>query len=158
GTTYRLRFPVLMIEDIAAAGRAVVAALGIERLAAVAGSSMGGMTALAYALLFPRDVRALVQVSCAVHSLPFALAPRPPQREMIRSDADWQQGEYPQGKGPIRGMRLARKLGMITYRSASEWRERFGRERVAQTSREPFGTTFEIESYLEAHAQKFIGG
>jgi homoserine O-acetyltransferase len=55
-------------------------------------------------------------------------------------------------------MRLARKLGMITYRSAQEWRERFGRERMSPPSPEPFGLTFEVESYLEAHAQKFIGG
>jgi homoserine O-acetyltransferase len=158
GDLYRLRFPVLTIEDIAAAAQPVVASLGIERLCAVAGSSMGGMTALAYTLLFPERVRALVQVSCAVHSLPFAIALRSLQREMIRSDADWQGGEYPPGKGPIRGMRLARKLGMITYRSAQEWRQRFGRERMSQASREPFGLTFEVESYLEAHAQKFIGG
>jgi len=157
-TTWRLRFPVLAVEDIAAAAREVVAALGIERLCAVSGSSMGGMCALVYALLFPGTVRALVQVSCAVHSLPFAIALRSLQREMIRSDPDWQRGEYPGGQGPIRGMRLARKLGMITYRSATEWRERFGRERVSQHSGDPFGVTFEIESYLEAHALKFVGG
>jgi homoserine O-acetyltransferase/O-succinyltransferase len=158
GERYGLRFPVLTIEDIAAAGREVIAALGIERVAAVAGASMGGMTALAYALLHPGQVRALVQISCAVHSLPFAIALRSLQREMIRSDPDWRGGNYDPGAGPIRGMRLARKLGMITYRSAREWRERFGRERVGQPGSEPFGVTFEIESYLEAHAQKFIGG
>jgi homoserine O-acetyltransferase len=135
-----------------------VKSLGIERLGAVAGSSMGGMTALAYALLFPKRVRALVQVSCAVHSLPFAIALRSLQREMIRSDPDWRGGDYSPESQPIRGMRLARKLGMITYRSAAEWRVRFGRERVSQQSGEAFGLTFEIESYLEAHALKFIGG
>jgi homoserine O-acetyltransferase len=158
GERYGLRFPVLAVEDIAAAGHEVVKALGIERLGAVAGSSMGGMTALAYALLFPRHMRALVQISCAVHSLPFAIALRSLQREMIRSDPDWRGGEYPPGEQPIRGMRLARKLGMITYRSAAEWRTRFGRERVEQQSGDAFGLTFEIESYLEAHALKFIGG
>jgi homoserine O-acetyltransferase len=158
GATYRLRFPVLTIEDIAAAAHEVVIALGIERLCAVAGSSMGGMDALAYALLFPAGVRALVQVSCAVHSLPFAIALRSLQREMIRSDPEWQGGDYAPGQGPIRGMRLARKLGMITYRSANEWRERFGRERVDQASGDAFGINFEIESYLEAHALKFVGG
>ncbi len=58
-------------------------------------------------------------------------------------------------------MRLARKLGMITYRSAEEWEERFGRERATDdvTSREhgPFGIDFEIESYLQSHADKFVG-
>ena len=158
GDRYRLRFPVLAVEDIAAAGHEVVKSLGIERLGAVAGSSMGGMTALAYALLFPKHARAIVQISCAVHSLPFAIALRSLQREMIRSDPDWRGGDYVRESQPIRGMRLARKLGMITYRSAAEWRVRFGRERVSQQSGEAFGLTFEIESYLEAHALKFIGG
>jgi homoserine O-acetyltransferase len=57
------------------------------------------------------------------------------------------------------GLRLARKLGLITYRSAREWRERFGRERVDVQPAEPgrFGLEFEIEAYLEQHAQKFVG-
>ena len=56
-------------------------------------------------------------------------------------------------------MRLARKLGMITYRSAAEWAERFGRERTTDTLEpdNPFGIDFEIESYLESHANRFIG-
>jgi homoserine O-acetyltransferase len=60
---------------------------------------------------------------------------------------------------PLTGMRMARKLGMITYRSAEEWRLRFGRERVGSEyqSRDPFGPNFEIESYIEHHAVKFTG-
>jgi homoserine O-acetyltransferase len=60
---------------------------------------------------------------------------------------------------PLTGMRLARKLGMITYRSAEEWRSRFGRERAGSEYRtgDPFEITFEVESYLEHHANKFIG-
>ena len=78
---------------------------------------------------------------------------------MIRRDPEWQEGDYPPGGGPIIGMRLARKLGMITYRSAKEWQLRFGRERVTQERRpgDPFGIDFEVESYLESHAVKFTG-
>src|SRR5262245_46741963 len=119
GDRYRLRFPVLAVEDIAAAAQEVVKSLRIERLCAVAGSSIGGRRALAHALLFPNHARALVQISCAVHSLPFAIALRSLQREMIRSDPDWRGGDYSPESQPIRGMRLARKLGMITYRSAA---------------------------------------
>jgi homoserine O-acetyltransferase len=78
---------------------------------------------------------------------------------MIRRDSHWQQGEYASDRLPIAGMRLARKLGMITYRSAEEWRERFGRERIAaeRDPEDPFGLDFEVESYLENHAHKFTG-
>ena len=77
------------------------------------------------------------------------------QREMIRRDPAWQDGNYAPGAGPITGMRLARKLGMVTYRSAREWEQRFGRERVAEERQtgNAFALDFEVEAYLEAHAR-----
>lgn len=158
GETWKTDFPLLSIEDIARAGDLVIESLGLRSLAAVVGPSMGGMTALAYALCFPEKVRSLVSISSACRALPFAIAIRSLQREIIRSDAAWQGGHY-EGHGPVRGMQLARKLGMLSYRSALEWQQRFGRERVAEERREgeAFGTEFEVESYLEAHARKFVG-
>ncbi len=161
GGTYRLDFPVLCLEDVARAGRLVVASLGIERLYSVVGSSMGGMTALAFTLLYPGTAERLVAISSAARSLPFSIALRSLQREMVREDPAWRGGDYADDAPPSRGMRLARKLGMITYRSAEEWEERFGRERatddVTGRDRGPFGIDFEIESYLQSHADKFVG-
>lgn len=159
GQPYRLSFPVLTVEDIAKGGCEVVRSLGIKRLASVVGPSLGGMTVLAFAALYPDAVRSLVTISSAARSSPFAIALRSLQREMIRRDPAWEDGNYPPGGGPITGMRLARKLGMITYRSAREWQQRFGRERVSGERRpgDPFGIDFEVEAYLEAHAVKFTG-
>jgi homoserine O-acetyltransferase len=156
---YRLRFPVLTLEDISAAGKALLGHLGIARLHALIGPSMGGMTALAFAVMYPDIAERLLLISTAPRSLPFAIALRSLQREMIRRDPDWKGGEYAPGAGPITGMRLARKLGMMTYRSAQEWEQRFGRERIPEErqSGDPFAVDFEIEAYLEAHAQKFTG-
>jgi homoserine O-acetyltransferase len=157
GERYRLRFPVLTIEDVAAAAHAALRQIGLGRLRAVVGPSLGGMTALAYAIQFPEDVRDLVTISAATRATPFATAIRSLQRECIRSDPAWRGGEYPPDGPPETGLRLARKLGLITYRSAQEWRERFGRERItaAVPTKEMFGPEFEIEAYLEMHAQKF---
>jgi homoserine O-acetyltransferase/O-succinyltransferase len=159
GRPYRLSFPVLTLEDVADAGQLVVADLGITRLHAVVGPSMGGMTTLAFAIQHPTLTRNLVLISTGARSLPFSIALRSLQREMIRRDPAWESGNYPEGAGPITGMRLARKLGMITYRSAREWDQRFGRERVAEERQtgNAFALDFEVEAYLEAHAQKFIG-
>jgi len=154
---YRLSFPVLTVEDIAAAARAALRVNGIARVRAVVGPSLGGMTALAYAIQYPDEVGALAVISGACRSTAFALAIRSLQREMIRSDPDWQNGEYADGHGPANGMRLARKLGLISYRSAREWRQRFGRERVDVRDPELFGVEFEVEAYLESHARKFVG-
>jgi homoserine O-acetyltransferase len=159
GEPYRLAFPVLTLEDIARGGHEVVRSLGIDVLASVIGPSLGGMVVLAYAALYPDGARSLVSISAAARSMPFSIALRSLQREMIRRDPEWHDGNYDLGAGPIMGMRLARKLGMITYRSAKEWQQRFGRERVTQERKpcDPFGIDFEVESYLEAHAVKFTG-
>ena len=157
GLRYGLSFPVLSIEDIATAAREALRTIGVTRVRAVVGPSLGGMTALAYSMLFPDEVKALVTISSAARALPFAIAVRSLQREMIRTDPAWMNGEYADGHGPAQGMRLARKLGLITYRSAGEWRDRFGREKVDYRGGDQFGIDFEIEGYLEAHAQKFIG-
>ncbi len=159
GEPYRLRFPVLTVEDIARGGYEALRSLGLESLAAVIGPSLGGMTAHAFCAMFPGAARALLSISAAARSTPFAIALRSLQREMIRRDPAWAGGQYPAGGGPITGMRLARKLGMITYRSAAEWQVRFGRERATQERKtgDPFGIDFEIESYLEAQANRFVG-
>jgi homoserine O-acetyltransferase len=159
GEPYRLGFPVLSIEDIAAAGYEVVKSLGILRLHSVIGASMGGMSALAFCTLYPRAARGIVTISSASRAEPFAIAVRSLQREIIRRDRDWQGGNYDLDHPPHTGMRIARKLGMISYRSAEEWAVRFGRERVGaeHVNGDVFGIDFEVESYLEAHAEKFVG-
>jgi homoserine O-acetyltransferase len=159
GHAYRLTFPILTIEDIARGGHEVMRGLGIEQLACVIGPSLGGMTVLAFAALFPTAARGLISISAAARSTPFAIALRSLQREIIRKDPAWACGDYPTGDGPVSGQRLARKLGMITYRSAKEWQHRFGRERASaeRSPGDPFGIDFEVESYLENHAIKFTG-
>ncbi len=159
GKRFRLEFPELSIEDIAGAGQKLVAHLGIEDIAVLIGPSMGGMTALAYSLQFG-GVRNMINISSAASSSPYAIALRSLQREMIREDRQWNEGQYSDDDGPKTGMRLARKLGMITYRSAEEWHDRFKRDLIApeKLGDDPFGPRFEIESYLQYHAKKFIDG
>jgi len=156
GEPYGLDFPQLAVEDIATAGRAAVRGLGIEYLDAVVGASLGGMSALAHAVLFPGEVGRLVTLSAAARPSTWAIAVRSLQREMIRSDPAWNRGRYDERNWPREGMRMARKLGLVSYRSAEEWEGRFGRSRVIEPEEEPFGTEFQVESYLDANARKFI--
>jgi len=156
---YRLSFPVLTLEDVAESAWLVVRRLGIDRLHTVVGCSMGGMSGLALCVRHPESARNFVSISSATRALPFSIAVRSLQREMIRSDPKWKKGNYKSGKPPITGQRLARKLGMITYRSAEEWAQRFGRERTTSHPRleDLFVAEFAVESYLENHANKFTG-
>jgi homoserine O-acetyltransferase len=159
GEPYRLAFPVLTIEDIARSGHEVVKSLGLDRLHSVVGASMGGMTSIAYAILFPEIAESVVSISGSARAAPFAISLRSLQREIIQSDPIWNEGNYDVTEEPVLGMRLARKLGMLTYRSAAELEQRFGRELIPEERQtgESFGLDFEVESYLEAHANKFIG-
>lgn len=158
GQPYRLEFPELSIEDVANAAVEVVRALGIERLACLIGNSMGGMTALAALLLHPGIARAHINISGSAQALPFSIAIRSLQREAIRLDPNWNGGHYDDAVYPESGMRMARKLGVITYRSALEWDGRFGRVRLdsEQNGDDPFGLEFQVESYLEGHARRFV--
>lgn len=158
GLPYRLAFPALSIEDCADAAAALVRGLGIERLACVLGCSMGGMVALALLHRHAGIARGHVNVSGAAHALPFSIAIRSLQREAIRLDPAWNEGNYDADHYPENGMRIARKLGVITYRSALEWDGRFGRVRLDGNDRagDSFGHEFQVESYLEGHAQRFV--
>jgi homoserine O-acetyltransferase len=159
GEAYRLHFPDLSIEDGADAAFACVRSLGIERLACVVGNSMGGMTALAFLLRHPGSARAHIKVSGAARALPFSIAIRSLQREAIRLDPNWNYGNYDDAHYPVNGMRMARKLGVVTYRSAMEWDGRFGRVRFEHedvSADDPFGLEFEVERYLEGHARRFV--
>ncbi len=158
GQPYRLSFPELSIEDIANAAVEVVHALGIQQLACLIGNSMGGMTALALLLHHPGIARAHINISGSAQALPFSIAIRSLQREAIRLDPQWNGGDYDEARYPESGMRMARKLGVITYRSALEWDGRFGRVRLDsdQSDDDPFGHEFQVESYLEGHARRFV--
>ncbi|WP_115562212.1 homoserine O-acetyltransferase MetX [Xanthomonas arboricola] len=158
GQLYRLTFPDLSIEDVADAAADVVRALGIEQLACLIGNSMGGMTALALLLRHPGIARSHINISGSAQALPFSIAIRSLQREAIRLDPHWNGGHYDDTRYPESGMRMARKLGVITYRSALEWDGRFGRVRLdsEQAADDPFGLEFQVESYLEGHARRFV--
>ncbi|MFK2894055.1 homoserine O-acetyltransferase MetX [Dyella flagellata] len=158
GEAYRLTFPELALEDVANAAHALVESLGIAQLACLIGCSMGGMSALGYMVLHPGSVRAHISVDTAPQAQPFAIAIRSLQREAIRLDPNWHGGQYGDERYPDIGMSIARKLGVITYRSAMEWNGRFARIRLDPEQREeqPFGFEFQVESYLESHARRFV--
>lgn len=156
GKPYRLDFPELTIWDIASAAQRVLDHLGIEQLRVMVGPSMGGMSGLAWLYLHPNGARHFLGVSSSACAEPFSIAIRSLQREAIVSDPDFRNGRYTEEHWPRTGMRIARKLGMITYRSAREWRRRFGRLTQNRYPPQVYGMNYAVESYLENAAEKFI--
>ncbi len=158
GKPYRLSFPDVRIQDIASSTLLVLESLGIEQLRTIVGPSMGGMSGLALLKLKPGVARHFLAISSAARAEPFAISIRSLQREMIVRDPAWKDGAYTDREWPETGMRLARKLGMISYRSEPEWRKRFGRTLQNRYNERLFGMHFDVESYLESAARKFIRG
>jgi homoserine O-acetyltransferase len=163
GLAYRLHFPDLSVEDIARGGFETIRSLGIQRLSAVIGASLGGMVVLAFAAQFAGVARRVISISGSPAAMPFAIALRSLQRDAILTDPDWQEGQYTGDVRPTTGMRLARKLGTITYRSAAEWKHRFGRRpasdrryELLSPGRAHFPAEFAVQDYLNAQADKFV--
>ncbi|MFZ9038578.1 MAG: homoserine O-acetyltransferase MetX [Gammaproteobacteria bacterium] len=158
GQSYGADFPDVTVEDIASSGYYLMRELGVEKLHAAVGSSMGGMSSIAYAMKYPGEIAYLVSISAATQALPLTIALRSLQREIIRSDPAWNEGRYTDDNRPLVGMSLARKLGLVSYRAADEWNSKFDRSRMPpeKLTGKRFEREFEIENYLEYNAQKFI--
>jgi homoserine O-acetyltransferase len=142
---YRTDFPRVSIRDMVRSQKRLVEALGIKRLHAVVGNSMGAMLSLTWLVLFPTSARNLVSVSSCAQSFPANNANRYLQRDMIRLDPGWCGGYYQEG-AELDGFRAARRLGLLTYRNWAELNERF----VNKTGKES------IDHYLEYNADKFV--
>ncbi len=159
GKPYGLDFPVITVADMVRTERAFLDELGIERLAAVAGGSLGGMQAFEWAILFPDQVDAVVAIA-STHALhPQGVAWNAIAREAIMGDPAWQGGHYHGTEdAPNAGMGIARMIGHITYLSAPGLEDKFGRrlqfaDDIRYTVTKP---EFEVESYLRHQADTFV--
>ena len=159
GRPYGSDFPVITVADMVRVERALLRELGIARLAAIAGGSLGGMQALEWAILFPGQVDAVVSIA-STHALhPQGVAWNAIARDSIMRDAAWQGGRYyGTGRAPDAGMGVARMVGHITYLSAVALNDKFGRrlqfaDDIRFTITEP---EFEVESYLRHQADSFV--
>ncbi|XVV17212.1 homoserine O-acetyltransferase MetX [Actinoplanes sp. CA-131856] len=159
GEPYGSDFPVITVADMVRCQRAFLDELGIERLASVAGGSLGGMQALQWAVEYPDQVDSIVVIA-STHGLhPQGIAWNAIARESIRRDPAWQGGHYyGTGRKPDGGMGVARMVGHITYLSAPALEERFARrlqfaDDIRYTIDQP---EFEVESYLDHQAESFV--
>jgi homoserine O-acetyltransferase len=159
GRPYGSDFPVITVADMVRAERAFLDQLGIARLAAIAGGSLGGMQALEWAILYPDRVDAIVVIA-STHALqPQGLAWNAIARNAITADPDWQGGHYyGTGRAPDAGMGVARMVGHVTYLSAKSLGDKFARrlqfaDDIRYTLTDP---EFAIESYLRHQADTFV--
>lgn len=153
GRPWGCEFPQITPADQARLHAWTLDALGIERVHAVVGSSLGGMQVLQFAAHFPRRLNRWISISATGKTTPGTVALRRVGRCAIMTDPDFREGRYEVGHGPVRGLAVARELGTITYRSRDEFNKRFSWEPDGAVSAR--GLAFEVERYLEAQGRRF---
>lgn len=157
GQRYATRFPILTMQDMVRAQFRLLDGLNIPKLYASVGASMGGMQSLAAGTLFPDRVGKIVSISGCARSHPYSIAMRHTQRQVLMMDPNWNRGFY-YGPGripPHSGMKLAREIATVTYRSGPEWENRFGRQRADPSKQPALCPDFLIETYLDHAGEKF---
>ena len=157
GRRYATRFPILTMDDMVRAQSRLLDHLSIDKLYASVGASMGGMQSLAFGVHFPDRVGKIVSISGCARSHPYSIAMRHTQRQVLMMDPNWNRGfYYDEGRiPPHSGMKLAREIATVTYRSGPEWEKRFGRARADERKVPALCPDFLIETYLDHAGEKF---
>ncbi len=149
GCPYAMSFPPVTIPDMVRLQKMLVDYLGIEKLLAVSGGSMGAMQALQWAVAYPDSVAAAIPIAGTARHSPQQIAFNEVGRQAIMADPDWNEGNYYGKRPPARGLSVARMVGHITYMSDASMREKFGRRLRDQNQ-------FEVESYLRYRGSQFV--
>jgi len=157
GKPYGSRWPLVTVRDMVAAQRRALAALGVERIAVVMGGSLGGMQALEWALDYPEMVAHAIPIGSYDHFSAFGIAYNRVALEAIRLDPNFRGGNFYDGEPPLAGLRLARKIAMITYKSDALFTQRYERKPNARGGEDPYRSLaerFDVEGYLDEQGDR----
>jgi homoserine O-acetyltransferase/O-succinyltransferase len=157
GKPYGLDFPMITIADMVKVQKLLLDKLGVKKLLAVIGGSIGGMQVLQWAISYPDFVKAAIPIATTSHLSAQSIAFDAVGRNAILADRDFANGQYHDKGQPSRGLGIARMIGHITYLSEESMREKFGRKlRTADDYKYDFASEFAVETYLDYQGQSFV--
>jgi homoserine O-acetyltransferase len=158
GRPYGVAFPFVTIRDMVRSQKLLLDHLGVAELHGVIGGSMGGMTALLFAIEFPRLTRRVLAMATTGRESAQAIAFNEVGRQAIMQDPAWNHGDYPRDGGPRVGLAIARMMAHITYVSDASMDRKFGRKKKDTAAGDAYtlDMQFEVESYLRHQGQSFI--
>ena len=154
---YGLDFPIITIGDMVKVQKLLLDELGIKKLLAVIGGSIGGMQVLQWAIEYPGFVKAAIPAATTTHLGAQSIAFDAVGRNAILADANFANGQYKGKEAPDKGLAIARMIGHITYLSEQGMRRKFGRQlRDADKYSYDFNSEFAVETYLDHQGQTFV--
>jgi len=157
GKPYGLNFPMVTIADMVRAQKALMDQLGIERILAMTGGSMGGMQVLQWCVQYPKMVLSAIPLATTTRHSALAIAFNEVARQAIIADPNWNNGNYYENDKPNLGLSVARMIGHITYLSDEAMRSKFGRRlQTGENFSFNFEGEFQVESYLRHQGAKFV--
>lgn len=151
---YASQFPFITVQDIVRVQKALLDKLGIKHLYAVIGGSFGGMQANQWAIEYPDVVERVINLCSSLYFSAEAIGFNHVMRQAIVSDPNFNGGDYYEGEQPYHGMRIARMVGMLTYRTDKQLDKAFGRS--YKDAADYHGEYFQVESYLTYQGDKFF--
>ncbi|MEG9498149.1 homoserine O-acetyltransferase MetX [Mannheimia indoligenes] len=152
---YGSQFPIITVQDIVNVQKALIDYLEIPILHAVIGGSFGGMQATQWGISYPDQVRNIINLCSSLTLSAEAIGFNHVMRQAIINDPHFNGGDYYDGIAPDNGLKIARMLGMLTYRTDIQLAKAFGRETKQQG--QIWGDHFQVESYLSYQGTKFLG-
>ena len=157
GRPWGMGFPVITIRDMVRAQAMLLDHLGVGRLKAVVGGSMGGMQALSWPATFPDRVGSVVVIASTARHTAQNIAFHEVGRQAIMADPKWHGGDYYRGEPPAAGLAVARMAAHITHLSEAGLTEKFGRRLQAREAKSfGFDADFQVESYLRHQGLSFV--
>eukprot|EP01123_Difflugia_compressa_P013487 TRINITY_DN6277_c0_g1_i1.p1 TRINITY_DN6277_c0_g1~~TRINITY_DN6277_c0_g1_i1.p1 ORF type:complete len:372 (+),score=56.99 TRINITY_DN6277_c0_g1_i1:138-1118(+) len=154
GERYNVDFPQITTLDQARVHKLVLDHLNIDKIHTIIGSSLGGMQVLQFVVEFPDIAQRMINISSTAHTSPGTVAIRRIQRLAVISDLQYHHGRYyEESTWPTRGMKVARTVGLLSYRSVTEFNERFGWK--PQPPYDSRAVTFEVEKWLDEKTEPF---
>lgn len=157
GKPFGLEFPVVTIGDMVRVQNKLMDHLGIDKILAVVGGSIGGLQVLEWCLSYPEMVVSAIPLATTMKHSALTIAFHEVARQAIMADPNWNNGNYYNGPRPDLGLAVARMIGHITYLSDESMRHKFGRRLQDKSDFSfNFDVDFQVESYLRYQGKKFV--
>lgn len=154
GKPYQADFPKVTVRDIVKVQKKLLAELGVNKLVTISGGSLGGMQVLEWAVMFPDFVQSIIPIATSAKHSAWAIGIGEIERQAITNDPEWKNGYYE--TQPEKGLALARKIAMLTYRTMPSMEEKFSRQLTENENFFDEKNNYQISSYLDYQGEKLV--